>query len=157
MNNEKNISIIPHSNKNNSFMSGKKSIYEYFEKSSNKSESNSVNNNQKSKLVLTKKNKYQNYNINFYKNNGYNNSFIGLYKNGYKNLLQNAFPEKRTITLTYEEIKRRIQKVITNATFKINCKNKELNEIYFFLDKNLHLSPKSRFKNLCDTATIIFK
>ena len=97
------------------------------------------------------------------KENGWNgyerffSSVIGLYKNGYKHLLQNAFPEKRTITLTYEEIKRRIQKVIPNATFKINYKNKVLNEIYFFLDKNLHPSPKSRFKNLCDTATIIFK
>ena len=92
--------------------------------------------------------------------NGYERFFsyaISLYKNGYKHLLLNAFPEKRTITMTYEEIKRRIQKVIPNATFKMNCKNKVLNEIYFFLDKNLHPSPRSRFNNLCNTATIILK
>ena len=91
---------------------------------------------------------------------GYENYFsfvMSLYKNGYKYLMQNAISERKTVTLSYEEIKRRIGRIIPNATFKMNCKNKVLNEIYFYLDKNMKPSTRSRFSNSCSTATIIFK
>ena len=86
-NEKKNNNSMPVSNKknSNSYYYGKKSIYEFFEKSNNKSES--INDNQKIKGIQSKnnynnnKNKYnQNYNLNFYKNNGYNNNFISLFK-----------------------------------------------------------------------------
>jgi len=83
---------IPVSNKKKQKNSGKKSIYEYFEKSSNNDkdsiESNKIRNN-----IISKKNsqnKYnQNYNINFYKNNCYGNNFISLFQNEESNNKQN--------------------------------------------------------------------
>ena len=82
-NNKKYNYSLPVSNKKESKNNTKKSIYEFFEKSSsNKSVTSNKNNNNK---ILSKKsipNKYnQNYNINFYKNNCYNNNFVSLFQN----------------------------------------------------------------------------
>ena len=82
-NNKKYHYSLPVSNKKESKNNTKKSIYEFFEKSSsNKSITSNKNNNNK---ILSKKsipNKYnQNYNINFYKNNCYNNNFVSLFQN----------------------------------------------------------------------------
>ena len=82
-NNKKYNYSLPVSNKKESKNSTKKSIYEFFEKSSsNKSITSNKNNNNK---ILSKKsipNKYnQNYNINFYKNNCFNNNFVSLFQN----------------------------------------------------------------------------
>ena len=82
-NNKKYNYSLPVSNKKESKNNTKKSIYEFFEKSSsNKSIASNKNNNNK---ILSKKsipNKYnQNYNINFYKNNCYNNNFVSLFQN----------------------------------------------------------------------------
>ena len=82
-NNKKYNYSLPVSNKKESKNNTKKSIYEFFEKSSsNKSITSNKNNNNK---ILSKKsipNKYnQNYNINFYKNNCYNNNFVSLFQN----------------------------------------------------------------------------
>ena len=82
-NNKKYNYSLPVSNKKESKNNSKKSIYEFFEKSSsNKSITSNKNNNNK---ILSKKsipNKYnQNYNINFYKNNCYNNNFVSLFQN----------------------------------------------------------------------------
>ena len=82
-NNKKYNYSLPVSNKKESKNNTKKSIYEFFEKSSsNKSITSNKSNNNK---ILSKKsipNKYnQNYNINFYKNNCYNNNFVSLFQN----------------------------------------------------------------------------
>ena len=82
-NNKKYNYSLPVSNKKESKNNTKKSIYEFFEKSSsNKSITSNKNNNNK---ILSKKsipNKYnQNYNINFYKNNCFNNNFVSLFQN----------------------------------------------------------------------------
>ena len=82
-NNKKYNYSLPVSNKKESKNNTKKSIYEFFEKSSsNKSITSNKNNNNK---ILSKKsipNKYnQNYNFNFYKNNCYNNNFVSLFQN----------------------------------------------------------------------------
>ena len=83
-NNERYHHSLPVSNKKNSKINGKKSIYEFFEKSNNNNKDNTKVNNNKAKNIISKKsgnNKYnQNYNLNFYKNNCYNNNFISLFK-----------------------------------------------------------------------------
>jgi hypothetical protein len=82
-NKEKYNHSLPVSNKKKSKNYAKKSIYEFFEKSSNNKDMIPTNKN-KNKNIVSKKNsanKYnQNYNINFYKNNCYNNNFVSLFQ-----------------------------------------------------------------------------
>ena len=100
-NNKKYNYSLPVSNKKESKNNTKKSIYEFFEKSSsNKSITSNKNNNNK---ILSKKsipNKYnQNYNINFYKNNCYNNNFVSLFQNeedNKKKINTNNFEKEKT-------------------------------------------------------------
>ena len=100
-NNKKYNYSLPVSNKKESKNNTKKSIYEFFEKSSsNKSIASNKNNNNK---ILSKKsipNKYnQNYNINFYKNNCYNNNFVSLFQNeedNKKKINTNNFEKEKT-------------------------------------------------------------
>ena len=95
-NKEKYNHSLPVSNKKKSNNSGKKSIYEFFEKSSN-AKNNIKTNKNNNKNIISKKNsanKYnQNYNINFYKNNCYNNNFVSLFNkedyNNNKNIIDN--------------------------------------------------------------------
>ena len=84
-----------------------------------------------------------------------NNVFLKTYKN----LITQAFPSysSTTVTLTYEQMKAAIQKIIPNATFKMNCKSKYIYEIYFYLEKNFTPSTSSRFSNTCTSAQLVFK
>ena len=90
---------LPVSNKKKK-NSGKKTIYEYFEKSSNNKDSIEPNKskNQNIKSKKNSLNKYnQNYNINFYKNNCYGNNFISLFKNDEDNNIHNTNNIKENI------------------------------------------------------------
>ena len=97
-NKEKYNHSLPVSSKKKSQNSGKKSIYEFFEKSSNNKEKITTN-KIKNKNIISKKdssNKYnQNYNINFYKNNCYNNNFVSLFhkEEDNQNNINNAISE----------------------------------------------------------------
>ena len=84
-----------------------------------------------------------------------NNVFL----NTYKNLITQAFPSysSTTVTVTYEQMVAAIQKIIPNATFKMNCKSKYIYEIYFYLEKNFTPSTSSRFSNTCTSAQLVFK
>ncbi len=61
------------------------------------------------------------------------------------------------ITLTFEELQKKIQKIIPHATFKINCNKGYLYEFYFYLNKDFTPSTNSRFSNSCHNAKLIFK
>ena len=91
----------------------------------------------------------------------YFNFVINLYLKDYKYLMQKAFlndniNKKKLFTLSYEEIQKRIQKVIPNANFKMNCKSDYLFEFYFYLEENFTPSKNSNFVNTCKNAKIIF-
>ena len=93
---------------------------------------------------------------------GYEDYFeyvISLFLKTYKDLITKAFPNysSTTITVTYDQMKAAIQKVIPNATIKMNCKSKYIYEIYFYLEKNFTPSTSSRFSNTCDSAQLVFK
>ena len=93
---------------------------------------------------------------------GYEDFFeftINLHLKTYKDLIINSFPDykNQTVTLTYEEVKAAIQKVIPNAIFKMNCKSKYIYEFYFYLEKNFIPSTDSRFSNTCLSAQLVFK
>ena len=93
---------------------------------------------------------------------GYEDYFeyvINLHVKTYKDLIIKAFPSysSTTVTVTYEEMIKAIQKVIPNATFKLNCKSNYIYEIYFYLEKNFTPSTSSRFSNTCASAQLVFK
>ena len=141
-NNKKYNYSLPVSNKKESKNNTKKSIYEFFEKSSsNKSITSNKNNNNK---ILSKKsipNKYnQNYNINFYKNNCYNNNFVSLFQNeedNKKKINTNNF-EKEKINNKKEKQKTSLimsvlnDNLLGNMNFNIanNSKNKDNKKNY---------------------------
>ena len=82
-----------------------------------------------------------------------------LFLKTYKDLITKAFPNysSTTVTLTYEQVIAAIQKVIPNATLKMNCKSKYIYEFYFYLEKNFTLSTSSRFSNTCASGQLVFK
>ena len=84
---------------------------------------------------------------------------IELFLKTYKNLIINAFPNtsSTTMTVTYDTMISKIQKVIPNATFKMNCKSKYIYELYFYLEKNFTPSTSSKFSNTCTSAQLVFK
>ena len=84
---------------------------------------------------------------------------IDLHLKTYKDLIIKAFPnyKNQTVSLTYEQVIAAIQKVIPNATFKMNCKSKYIYEFYFYLEKNFTPSKDSRFTNNCNSAQLVFK
>ena len=93
---------------------------------------------------------------------GYEDYFeyvISLHLKTYKDLIIKAFPNysSTTITVTYEEMIEAIQKIIPNATFKMNCKSKYIYEFYFYLEKDFTPSTSSRFSNSCKSAQLVFK
>ena len=93
---------------------------------------------------------------------GYDEYFeyvIKIHLETYKDLITKAFPNysSKTVTVTYEEMITAIQKVIPNATFKMNCKSKYIYELYFYLEKNFTPSTGSRFSNTCTSAQLVFK
>ena len=94
---------------------------------------------------------------------GYNEYFqyvIDMHKKTFNDLITEAFPDysDTTVNLTYEEVKKAIQKVIPNATFKMNCKSSTIYEFYFYLEKDtITPSTNSKFTNKCKSANLIFK
>ena len=132
---------LPVSNKKKQKNSGKKSIYEFFEKSSNNKDSIESNKG-KNRIIKSKKNsknKYnQNYNINFYKNNCYGNNFINLFKNEEDNNIHsnnnikdniNNKKEKHQTSLIMSVIN---DNLLGNMNFNIanNSKNKDIKKNY---------------------------
>ena len=83
---------------------------------------------------------------------------IELFLKDYKDLIIKAFPNysNEIINISYEEMKTKIQKVIPNATFKMNCKSKYIYEFYFYLEKNFSPSIKSKFFNSCNSGILVF-
>ena len=94
---------------------------------------------------------------------GYEDFFefvINLYLKDYKYLIQKAFPidnNRKIYSLTYDEIKKKIRKIIPNATFKINCSSGYVYEFYFYLEKDFTPSKNSQFSNSCKSAKLIFQ
>ena len=84
---------------------------------------------------------------------------IELFLKTYKNLIINAFPNtsSTTMTVTYDTMIAKIQKIIPNATFKMNCKSKYIYELYFYLEKNFTPSTSSKFSNTCTSGQLVFK
>ena len=95
-----------------------------------------------------------------YEWDGYEDYFefvIDLHLKTYKDLIVNAFPDQKNITITYDDFVSTIQKQIPNATLKMNCKSKYIYEVYFYLEKDFTPSTDSRFSNTCNSAKLIFK
>ena len=93
---------------------------------------------------------------------GYEDYFdfvIDLYLKTYIDLITKAFPNysDKTVTLTYQQVVSAIQKVIPNATIKMNCKSNYITELYFYLEKNFTPSTKSVFSNTCTSGELVFK
>ena len=92
--------------------------------------------------------------------NDYFSFVVGLHKRFYNDLITNAFPSRlnETFIITYEEMKKAIQAVVPNATFKMNCKKNYINEFYFYLEKDV-ITPSTNynFKNTCSSALFVFK
>jgi ribonuclease T2 len=84
---------------------------------------------------------------------------IELFLKTYKDLIINAFPNtsSTTMTVTYDTMIAKIQKIIPNATLKMNCKSKYIYELYFYLEKNFTPSTSSKFSNTCTSAQLVFK
>ena len=91
---------------------------------------------------------------------GYEDYFsfvISLHLKTYKDLIINAFPDQKTITITYDNFVKAIRKIIPNATLKMNCKSNYIYEIYFYVEKDFTPSTSSRFSNTCKSAKLVFK
>jgi len=83
---------------------------------------------------------------------------IDLFLKDYKDLIIKAFPNysNKNIIITYDEMKEKIQKIIPNANFKMNCNKKFIYEFYFYLEKNFSPSVNSRFTNSCNSGILAF-
>ena len=93
---------------------------------------------------------------------GYEDYFqfvIELFLKQYKDLITKAFPGQsgKTLTVTYDEMKKKIKAVIPNAVFKMNCKSKYITEFYFYLEKDFTPSTNSRYSNSCSSAKLLFQ
>ena len=84
---------------------------------------------------------------------------IDLHLKTYEKLIINAFPNSSdtTTTVSYDTMIQKIQKVIPNAIFKMNCKSKYIYEFYFYLEKNFIPSTSSKFSNTCSSGKLVFK
>ena len=83
---------------------------------------------------------------------------INLFLKDYKDLMIKAFPNysNKSIIITYDEMKEKIQKIIPNANFKMNCNKKFIYEFYFYLEKNFTPSVNSRFSDSCNSGILVF-
>ena len=93
---------------------------------------------------------------------GYEDYFrfvLDLHIQTYKDIIIRTYPSSAgtTIKVDYKDFVRDVQRVIPNATLKMNCKSNYLTEIYFYLEKDYNPSTNSKFSNSCKTANIIFK
>ena len=90
----------------------------------------------------------------------YFNFVLDLHKNTYNDLITNAFPgySGESVTVSYDNAKTAIRKIIPNATFKMNCKSGYIYEFYLYLEKDtVTPSTNSRFSNSCKSAELVFK
>jgi ribonuclease T2 len=89
----------------------------------------------------------------------YFNFVIDLHLKTYEKLIINAFPNSSdtTTTVSYDTMIQKIQKVIPNAIFKMNCESKYIYEFYFYLEKNFAPSTSSKFSNTCSSGKLVFK
>ena len=79
-------------------------------------------------------------------------------ENGYHPKIDVLQKKIVTATITYEQAKTAIQKIIPNATFKMNCKSNYIYEFYFYLELDTTTpSTSSRFSNTCTSAQLVFK
>ena len=98
-----------------------------------------------------------------YKWEGYENYFqfvINLYLKEYKSLMISAFDNdtsRKMYTLTFDEMKQRIQKVIKKANFKMNCSGGYIYEFYFYLNKDFTPSTNSKFSGNCKSGIFLFR
>ena len=92
---------------------------------------------------------------------GYEDYFravLDLHKSTYKDLMTKAFGNTAgTKTLSYEEFRTGVRKVINNAVINMKCSNGIITELYFYLEKNYSPAPSSRFSNQCKSGKLIFK
>ena len=84
---------------------------------------------------------------------------INLHLEYYKDLIIKAFPDvqNKSISVSYQEMKKKLQAIIPDATFLMNCKSGYLSEFYFYLNKDYTPSTKSKFANKCNNAEVVFK
>ena len=83
-----------------------------------------------------------------------------LYLRKFKLLMLYAFnfdTSKKMITITQEEMNYRLQKVMTNANFKMLCTNGIIHELYFYLNKDYTPSTNSVFSSECKIGKLLFK
>ena len=92
---------------------------------------------------------------------GYEDYFravLDLHKSTYKDLMTKAFGNTAgTKTLSYEEFRTGVRKVINNAVINMKCSNGIITELYFYLEKNYSPAPSSRFSDQCKSGKLIFK
>ena len=94
---------------------------------------------------------------------GYEDYFkfvIDLYLKEYKDLIKAAFDNdtsRKMYTITYEDLSKRIQKVIKKANFKMMCSGGFIYEFYFYLNKDYTPSLNSKYSGNCKSGKLIFK
>jgi ribonuclease T2 len=92
---------------------------------------------------------------------GYEDYFrevLSLHKSTYKDLMTKAFGNTAgTKTLSYEEFRTAVRKVINNAVINMKCSNGIITELYFYLEKDMSPCPTCKFSNACKSGTLVFK
>ena len=92
---------------------------------------------------------------------GYEDYFretLSLHKRTYKDLMKKAFGDsKKTFTITYENMKTAIQKIINGAVINMKCTKGIITEFYFYLEKDYSPSSNSKFGNQCKSGQLILK
>ena len=85
---------------------------------------------------------------------------IDLYLSGYKDLIKKAFENntnRKLYTITFDDMKQRIQKIIKKANFKMNCAGGFIYEFYFYLNKDFTPSTNSKYSDCCQSGKLVFK
>ena len=93
---------------------------------------------------------------------GYEDYFefvLQLFNKQYRDLIKNAFPGtyNNAISVTYEEMKKRINNIIKDSVFIMKCKSKFIYEFRFYLQRNFTPSPKSKLPESCANGVLVFK
>ena len=72
--------------------------------------------------------------------------------------MKKAFGDsKKTFTITYENMKTAIQKIINGAVINMKCTKGIITEFYFYLEKDYSPSSNSKFGNQCKSGQLILK
>ena len=89
--------------------------------------------------------------------NGYEDYFkfvIEKFQEKYENLIKKAFPEGKTTTVNYNDMKKKIQKFIPDAVFDMKC-NTYIYELDFFLEKDFSPLKNASNRKGC-TGVLLF-